>query len=81
MIASMFESMGSSEVVDSIRHSMCEESMLMAARMAAVGELLARRIAEVEVEDPDLGYMLVTGYARTSVEVAAAAASAATRGQ
>ncbi len=46
--------------------------MLMASRMAIVGELLNRRIAEVEIEDDDPGHMLLTGFARTVAEVGAA---------
>ena len=44
----------------------------MAQRMAAVAELLALRTAEVYDEDPDPGYMIVTGFQRTTAEVAAA---------
>lgn len=46
--------------------------MLMASRMAMIGELLNRRIAEVEDEDDDPGHMLLTGFARTVAEVGAA---------
>jgi len=44
----------------------------MAQRMAAVAELLAQRTAEVYNEDPDPGYMFVTGFQRTAAEIAAA---------
>jgi hypothetical protein len=68
----MFEVDATWELVYSIRDSAAEESMLMASRMAMVGELLSRRIAEVEAEDPDPGYMMTTGFSRTTSEVAAA---------
>jgi hypothetical protein len=60
------------ELVEAISESRCQESKLMARRMAAVAELLAHRTAEVEVEDPDPGYMIITGFHRTTAEVAAA---------
>ena len=44
----------------------------MARRLSAVAELLALRTAEVYTEDPDPGYMIVTGFQRTTAEVAAA---------
>ena len=44
----------------------------MARRMSAVAELLALRTAEVYMEDPDPGYMIVTGFQRATAEVAAA---------
>ena len=44
----------------------------MARRMTAVAELLALRTREVGTEDADPGYMIVTGFQRTSAEVAAA---------
>ena len=46
--------------------------MLVSKRLAAVAELLAQRTAEVEDEDPDPGYMMITGFQRTTAEVAAA---------
>lgn len=68
----MFEADASWELVLCIGDSVSEEAMLMASRMAIVGELLNRRIAEVEVEDDDPGHMLLTGFARTVAEVGAA---------
>ncbi|MBN3508178.1 HNH endonuclease [Mycolicibacterium septicum] len=68
----MFESDASWELVLCISDSVSEEAMLMASRMAIVGELLNRRIAEVEIEDDDPGHMLLTGFARTVAEVGAA---------
>ena len=44
----------------------------MARRMAAVAELLGQRTSEVHTEDPDPGYMIITGFQRTAAEVAAA---------
>jgi hypothetical protein len=47
------------------------QSVLVARRLSAVAELLAHRTAEVEAEDSDPGYMIVTGFHRTTAEVAA----------
>ena len=55
-----------------IAESQRQESMLVAQRLADVAELLAQRTDEVEAEDPDPGYMMVTGFQRTTAEVAAA---------
>ncbi len=60
------------ELVVAIADSQRQESMLVARRMAAVAELLAQRTVEVESEDPDPGFMMVTGFQRTSAEVSAA---------
>ncbi|MFN6552287.1 DUF222 domain-containing protein [Mycolicibacterium septicum] len=68
----MFDLDASWELVLCIGDSVSEEAMLMASRMSIIGELLARRIDEVETEDPDPGYMLVTGFSRTVAEVGAA---------
>ena len=68
----MFEQRTPGELVGEITESARQESMLVARRLAAVAELLAHRIAEVEAEDPDPGYMMVTGFHRTTAEVAAA---------
>jgi hypothetical protein len=68
----MFEDLASTELVTAIADSQREESVLMARRMAAIAELLAQRTAEVHAEDPDPGYMIVTGFQRTTAEVAAA---------
>src|SRR5262249_33631729 len=43
-----------------------------ARRMSAVAELLALRTAQIEHEDADPGYMVITGFQRTAAEVAAA---------
>ncbi len=71
-IEHMFENFAATELVVTIADSVRQESMLMAQRMAAVAELMARRSAEVFDEDPDPGYMIVTGFQRTAAEVAAA---------
>lgn len=68
----MFEGLTPTELVMTIADSQRQESILMARRMAAVSELLALRTAEVYDEDPDPGYMIVTGFQRTAAEVAAA---------
>ncbi len=72
MIASMFEGLAPTELVVAIADSQRQESMLVARRLAAVAELLAQRTVEVEDEDPDPGYMIITGFHRTTAEVAAA---------
>jgi len=44
----------------------------MAHRCGAIAELLAVRTAEAEEADPDPGYSMITGFARTTAEVSAA---------
>ena len=68
----MFEGLAPTELVVAIADSQRQESMLVSKRLAAVAELLAQRTTEVEAEDPDPGYMMVTGFQRTTAEVAAA---------
>ncbi|WP_197376873.1 HNH endonuclease signature motif containing protein [Mycolicibacterium baixiangningiae] len=68
----MFDESLSGELVAVIADSYREESKLVGRRVAAVTELLGRRTWEAESEDPDCGYMIVTGLQRTSAEVAAA---------
>jgi hypothetical protein len=68
----MFEGLAPTELVVAIADSQRQESRLMARRLSAVAELLALRTAEVYTEDPDPGYMIVTGFQRTTAEVAAA---------
>jgi hypothetical protein len=48
------------------------ESMVIGRRLAAVAQLLCHRIDEVELSDPDPGYALISGFARTTAEVGAA---------
>jgi Domain of unknown function (DUF222) len=67
----MFDDSLVGELVAVIAGSYREESALVGRRVAAVAQLLWRRIWEAEAEDPDCGYMLVTGLQRTSAEVAA----------
>lgn len=68
----MFESPSPGVLLGEIESTHHEESILMARRLAAIAELLGQRIAEVEEVDPDPGYMMVTGFARTTAEVSAA---------
>ena len=68
----MFEGLAPTELVLAIADSQRQESMLVSKRLAAVAELLAQRTAEVEDEDPDPVYMMITGFQRTTAEVAAA---------
>ena len=68
----MFDNLAPTELVVAIADSQRQESMVIAQRMAAVAELLAQRTAEIHDEDPDPGYMIVTGFQRTAAEVAAA---------
>ena len=68
----MFEGSAPTELVLAIADSHRQESMVVSKRLAAVAELLAQRTAEVEDEDPDPGYMIVTGFHRATAEVAAA---------
>lgn len=68
----MFDDLAPTELVLAIADTQRQESMVIARRMAAIAELLAQRTAEVYSEDPDPGYMIVTGFQRTCAEVAAA---------
>jgi Domain of unknown function (DUF222) len=72
MIEQSFDSCSPGVLLTAIEASQREESRLMARRMAAVADLLALRTAEAEHADPDPGYSMITGFARTSAEVAAA---------
>ncbi len=75
MIERMFDmmvTMAPTELVVAIAESQRQESMLVAQRLADVAELLAQRTNEVEAEDPDPGFMMVTGFQRATAEVAAA---------
>jgi len=56
------------ELVLAIADSQRQESMLVARRLADIAELLAQRTNEVEMEDPDPGFMIVTGLQRTTAE-------------
>lgn len=68
----MFESTSTADLVESISAGARQESMLIATRMARSPNYWGRRTAEAEAEDPDCGYMIITGLQRTSAEVGAA---------
>jgi hypothetical protein len=68
----MFEGSDPDELVCVIENSHRTESMAMARKLAAMAWLLVHRIAEAEEADPDPGYAMVTGFARTTAEVSAA---------
>jgi hypothetical protein len=59
-------------LVGEIADSVGRESVLMAQRCAAIAALLALRTAEAEAADPDPGWSMITGFARTTAEVSAA---------
>jgi hypothetical protein len=68
----MFEDATPGALVTEIEASQQQESALMAHRLAAIAALLSQRIAEAEEADPDPGYAMITGFARTTAEVSAA---------
>ncbi len=68
----MFENVSPAELIAVVEQSHCAESVLVARRLAAVGALLDARVREAEGADGDPGYAMITGFARTSAEVAAA---------
>lgn len=68
----MFDRDDASAVVAEIEVSQRQESSLMAHRMDAIAALLVLRTADAEAEDPDPGWSMITGFARTSAEVGAA---------
>jgi Domain of unknown function (DUF222) len=68
----MFEVASPDALIGEIEASQQQESALMAHRCAAIAALLSRRIAEAEEADPDPGYAMITGFARTTAEVSAA---------
>ncbi len=59
-------------LVGEIEDSVGRESGLMAHRCAAIAALLVLRTAEAEAADPDPGWSMITGFARTTAEVSAA---------
>jgi Domain of unknown function (DUF222) len=71
VIEQMFEA-EPSELVSEIECCHREESKLMARRMAAIAGLLWHRTIEAEGIDPDPGWSMITGFARTAAEVGAA---------
>jgi hypothetical protein len=68
----VFEDLGADALTAEIEASQRQESALMARRLAAIAALLGQRIAEAEEADPDPGYAMITGFARTTAEVSAA---------
>lgn len=69
----MFESTDPGALPGEIEESQRDESMLIARRMAAIAALLYHRIGQADgVPSRGPGYALITGFTRTSAEVAAA---------
>lgn len=68
----MFEYFGPDALLAEIEVTQRQESTLMAHKLAAIAALLGHRIGEAEDADPDLGYAMITGFARTTAEVSAA---------
>jgi hypothetical protein len=68
----MFEDSAPDALITEIEASQQQESALMAHRLAAIAALLSQRILEAEEADPDPGYAMITGFARTTAEVSAA---------
>ncbi|OBF37259.1 HNH nuclease [Mycobacterium sp. ACS1612] len=68
----MFEGVTVDALVGEIADSVRGESVLLARRCAAIAALLAVRTAEAEAADPDPGWSMITGFARTTAEVSAA---------
>jgi hypothetical protein len=68
----MFESAGPDALIAEIETTHHQESALMARRLAAIAALLWHRIDDALEDDPDPGYSMITGFARTTAEVSAA---------
>ncbi|HVQ50465.1 MAG TPA: DUF222 domain-containing protein, partial [Mycobacterium sp.] len=68
----MFEDSDPDVLISEIEASQRQESVLMAHRLAAIAALLWHRIGEAEDADPDPGYSMISGFARTTAEVSAA---------
>jgi hypothetical protein len=68
----MFDASSPDVLIGEIETSVAQESALMARRCAAIASLLWWRIEETGEADPDLGYSMITGFARTTAEVSAA---------
>ena len=66
MLEHMFEVASPDALIGEIEASQQQESALMAHRCAAIAALLCQRIAETEEADPDPGYAMITGFARTT---------------
>lgn len=72
LIEQLFEYPSPDVLLEEIVSAHKEESMLMARRMGAIADLLSVRTDEAENADPDPGYAIITGFARTCAEVGAA---------
>jgi hypothetical protein len=68
----MFEASSPDVLIGEIEASQQQESALMAHRLATIAALLSLRTGEAEEADPDSGYAMITGFARTTAEVSAA---------
>jgi hypothetical protein len=68
----VFEEATPDFLIGAIEARQRQESVLMAQRLAAIAALLWLRISQAEEADPDPGYTMITGFARTSAEVSAA---------
>jgi uncharacterized protein DUF222 len=70
-IVHMFEGWGPGALIGELEVCQRQESVLIARRMAVIAQLLAHRVGEAEDVDPDPGYSMISGFARTAAEVAA----------
>jgi hypothetical protein len=68
----MFEVATPDVLVGEIEASQRAESAVMARRCAAIAALLVLRTGQAEETDPDPGWSMITGFARTTAEVSAA---------
>jgi hypothetical protein len=68
----VFENEAPGVLVGEIEASQRAESAVMARRCAAIAALLVQRTFEAEQVDPDPGWSMITGFARTTAEVSAA---------
>lgn len=69
----MFDTLGPDALLNEIEDSQRHESMLIARRLGAIAALLHHRTGEAEgTPSTGPGYAFITGFARTSTEVAAA---------
>ncbi len=66
----MFDSWSDGDVLAVVEDALRQESMQVARKLAAIAQLLARRIDEELAIDADARSM-ITGFARTTTEVAA----------
>src|SRR5262245_37942268 len=68
----MFEDSDPGGLLAEVEATHRQESVVMARQLAAIGALLGLRVSEAEETDPDPGWALITGFARTTAEVSAA---------